>query len=111
MTYKQANAKLENNEIDGFSMGERVYALKNVILRSEDKKSEKVILAKTHLIAKQFSAGRYWFDFANEGWFYGRKSHFGTFPEGKVVLETWKVWQFPLIELNYSIENEKPTTK
>jgi hypothetical protein len=88
MTYKQASDAFTNGQINGFSVGERVFAKRNTVLTAEDKSSLREVNRGLHLLATRFSRGRYWFKIGNT-YFSGRKSHFETFPNGKVVLETY----------------------
>lgn len=88
-TYDQAQAALENGEIDGFSTGERVYAKKQTYIVRDDGKFAKRCDAGLHLLAETFSRSSYGFNIHGEK-FTGSKKDFGTFPNGKVVLSTWK---------------------
>jgi hypothetical protein len=79
---------LVNGKINGFSIGERVFSIRKTILTSEDKAKIKTLPQGIHLLAKKFSKGRYWFEI-DKIWYSGRKSHFQTFIDGKVILKVW----------------------
>ena len=90
MTLIEAQNKLERGEINGFSIGERVYAKRDTWLCPDGPTwGELRLLPKgTHLIAVQFSKTAYGFELDGQS-YTSHKRNFGTFPKGKVVLKTW----------------------
>jgi len=85
---ESAQAALVAGLINGFSVGERVFAKKDTYIVRDDGEIAKRIDRGTHLLARTFSKTNYGFALEGKQWT-GSKKAFGTFPNGKVVLNTF----------------------